>query len=140
MSTTQSYHDVLSTLSGNVALAEARTALVTSISDDDLINIMTDGLKTSILRKRPNAFATELLEKIMTIQAEKEVSAQEQAEAGDGDDITHPMLNGIQLLDISGSSAEDEGESYSGLDIRTGANNYIEEGPAHPSEYQPIRY
>lgn len=140
MSTTQSYHDALSTLSGNAALAEARIALVTSISDDDLIHIMTDGLRTSILRMRLNAFATELLEKIMTIQAENEVSAQEQAEAGDGDDITHPILNGSQLLDISGSSAEDEGESYSGFDIRTAANDNIEEGPAHPSEYQPIRY
>ncbi|KAI4661509.1 uncharacterized protein J4E88_010957 [Alternaria novae-zelandiae] len=66
MSTAKGYHDALLTLSGNPVFAAARDALLASISDNELLDVITHGLKTGSPRETLNAIATRLLDGLAT--------------------------------------------------------------------------
>ncbi|KAI4612845.1 hypothetical protein J4E80_006900 [Alternaria sp. BMP 0032] len=75
MSTAQTYHDALFALSGNPIVAGARTALLASISDNEVIDVITHGLKAGIRREDLNAIATVVLDDLARTRKANDVPA-----------------------------------------------------------------
>ncbi|KAI4626109.1 uncharacterized protein J4E87_004609 [Alternaria ethzedia] len=83
MSTVQNYHDALLALSGNPALAAARSGLLVGMSGEELIDVITCGLKTGISRDGLNIIAAQLFDEIAAAQAGGVVAPVEDNNSGD---------------------------------------------------------
>ncbi|KAI4917688.1 hypothetical protein J4E85_009780 [Alternaria conjuncta] len=88
MSTAKGYHDALLALSGNPVFAAARDTLLASISDKDLLDVITHGLKTGSPRETLDAIATRLLDGLARARNADGAAAQVEGRHGgdDGDD------------------------------------------------------
>ncbi|KAI4656299.1 hypothetical protein J4E93_001018 [Alternaria ventricosa] len=83
MSTVQNYHDALLALSGNPALAAARSGLLVGMSGEELIDVITCGIKTGVSREGLTTIATQLFEEIAAAQAGGVVAPVEDNNGGD---------------------------------------------------------
>lgn len=92
MSTVQNYHDALLALSGNPALAAARSGLLVGMSGEELIDVITCGLKTCISREGLNTIATRLFEEIAATQAGGGVAPVEDKDGGDVADDSEDIV------------------------------------------------
>jgi hypothetical protein len=145
MSTAQSFLDALVTLSGNAALAEARNTLLMSISDKDLIDVITHGLNAGIPRARPNIAATALLEEIVTVRAADNAAAHaEDKVRGNGSDDAigdDAARNGSQSDSPTTEIVEGEGKCKSNSLDETTADTNAEQQPtdsAQPKHAQDL--
>jgi hypothetical protein len=109
MSTTRSYHQALLALSGNPALAAARTNLLTSINDEEIVDVITYSIKTSIPRESVNAIATRLLDELVATRADSAAVAQAGGE-GHADDVQIEMRNNNHSAGASDGRAARQGK------------------------------
>ncbi|KAI4921590.1 hypothetical protein J4E90_000016 [Alternaria incomplexa] len=85
MSTAKGYHNALLALSGNPVFAAARDTLLASISDNELLDVITYGLKTGSPRETLNAIATRLLDGLARARNADDAAAPVEGKHG-GDD------------------------------------------------------
>jgi hypothetical protein len=69
MSTARSYYDALLALTGNPALAGARNALITSIGEQDLKDVINHGLQSNMSKAGLEDVAAKLLDVVVTEKA-----------------------------------------------------------------------
>ncbi|KAI4648368.1 uncharacterized protein J4E79_009990 [Alternaria viburni] len=125
MSTVQNYHDALLALSGNPALAAARSGLLVGMSGEELIDVITCGLKTGVSRESLNTIATQLFEEIAATQAGGGVAPVEDKDGGDvaddSDDVVRNKGRTPRRRAKRGgkASADPNSESNSIIDCET---------------------
>ena len=129
MSTAKGYHDALLALSGNPVFAAARDTLLASISDKELLDVITHGLKTGSPRETLNAIATRLLDGLATARNVDGAAAPVEGKHG-GDDDGDDDDSGSGGVRKSGRGAKprkktDEGKSN--LIMKT-ITNILKEG------------
>ncbi|KAI4943393.1 hypothetical protein J4E91_009302 [Alternaria rosae] len=83
MSTAQRYHDALLALSGNPALVAARSGLLIGMSSEELIDVITCGLRTGVTRGFLNTIATQVFEEIAATQAGGVIAPVEDKDGGE---------------------------------------------------------
>ncbi|KAH6858838.1 hypothetical protein BKA58DRAFT_444024 [Alternaria rosae] len=97
MSTAQRYHDALLALSGNPALVAARSGLLIGMSSEELIDVITCGLRTGVTRGFLNIIATQVFEEIAATQAGGVIAPVEDKDGGDvTDDSNNVVRNDSQ--------------------------------------------
>jgi hypothetical protein len=108
MSTTRSYHQALLALSGNPALAAARTTLLASINNEELVDVITYSIKTGIPRESVNAIATRLLDELVTSRADGAAVAHAEGE-GYADGVQIEVRNNNHSAGASNAPTAREG-------------------------------
>jgi hypothetical protein len=135
MSTTRSYHQALLALSGNPALAAARTTLLTSINNEELVDVITYSIKTGIPRESVNAIATRLLDELVTTRADGAAVAQAGGE-GHADGVQIEVRNNNHSAGASDARAARQGKDELNSVTIALANKYPEDSPAPTAELQ----
>ena len=139
MSTAHSYHDALLTLSGNPALAATRNALLASISDSELIDVIAHGLKTGARRAHLNTLATQRLDELSVAREEPTAVAHVEGEGGgDADGLHDETRNNDQSQSSSVRPVIVQGECELLGNIRTTADIETEARPTPAAQQKPV--
>jgi len=141
MSTAKGYHDALLVLSGNPVFAAARDALLASISDNELLDVITHGLKTGSPRETLNAIATRLLDGLATAGRVGDAVPPVQGNHDDDDDGgDHDDSGDVGGRKDSGGSsghAAQRGEGNSHSNVKTITNIQKARWPVQTAQQKP---
>jgi len=139
MSTAKGYHDALLALSGNPVFAAARDTLLASISDNELLDVITHGLKTGSPRETLNAIATRLLDGLARAPKVDDVVVPGKGKHGDddGDDDHDSGGGGVRKSGGGGKPKVQEVKSKLNPNLKTITKTQKERRPIAVKRAQP---